>query len=224
MKRSRAEQRDDNQVDRARVLEVRIHFPPPVSQQTFGSSHDDARYRLNREQADRWRLGTDGRRRRSRTAPGRGAPLCRGRCGSGRSAPRRIRSATVWCWDRRRTASARAQRYRDHADPCSIGSVLRPAGRVHDCAMPGFSGNRGRATASGDPVNAGSPWPADRVERRPIERLRPYANTRGFIARPTSTCLPRPSASGDGRCRCWSTSRITLSSARRVSLRLQERG
>jgi hypothetical protein len=35
-------------------LMVRIRSPPAVSQQTFGSSHDDARYRLNREQADRW--------------------------------------------------------------------------------------------------------------------------------------------------------------------------
>jgi len=41
MKRSRAEQRGDNQVDRARVLEVRIHSPPAVSQQTFGSSKDE---------------------------------------------------------------------------------------------------------------------------------------------------------------------------------------
>ena len=38
MKRSRAEQRGDNQVDRARVLEVRIHSPPAESPQTIGSS------------------------------------------------------------------------------------------------------------------------------------------------------------------------------------------
>jgi hypothetical protein len=31
MKRSRAEQRGDNQLDRARVLEVRINSPPAVS-------------------------------------------------------------------------------------------------------------------------------------------------------------------------------------------------
>ena len=37
MKRSRAEQRGDNQVDRARVLEVRIHSPRAVSLRTFGS-------------------------------------------------------------------------------------------------------------------------------------------------------------------------------------------
>jgi hypothetical protein len=33
----------DNQLHRARVLEVRIHLPPAASQQTFGSSQDDAR-------------------------------------------------------------------------------------------------------------------------------------------------------------------------------------
>jgi hypothetical protein len=37
MKSSRAAQRTDNQTDRARVLEVRIHSPPAVSLQTFGS-------------------------------------------------------------------------------------------------------------------------------------------------------------------------------------------
>jgi len=36
MKSSRAAQRSDNQLDRARVLEVRIHLPPAESQQTFG--------------------------------------------------------------------------------------------------------------------------------------------------------------------------------------------
>ena len=33
----------DNQTDRARVLDVRIHLPPAGSQQTFGSSQVDAR-------------------------------------------------------------------------------------------------------------------------------------------------------------------------------------
>ena len=39
MKRSRAEQRGDNQVDRARVLEVRIHSPPAKSQQQTRFRH-----------------------------------------------------------------------------------------------------------------------------------------------------------------------------------------
>jgi hypothetical protein len=36
MKRSRAAQNGDNQIDRARVLEVRIHSPPAASLQTLG--------------------------------------------------------------------------------------------------------------------------------------------------------------------------------------------
>ena len=35
MKRSRAEQRGDKQIDRARVLEVRIHSPPAESRENF---------------------------------------------------------------------------------------------------------------------------------------------------------------------------------------------
>src|SRR5215469_10990148 len=37
--------RADNQIDRARVLEVRIHLPPAESQQTFGSCAPFKRWR-----------------------------------------------------------------------------------------------------------------------------------------------------------------------------------
>ena len=53
------------------------------------------------------------------------------------------------------------------------------------------------------------PWPADRLERWPIERLIPVRTMPGFIAKPTSTSLPPPSANGDGRHLCWSTRRVT---------------
>src|SRR6516165_5168072 len=42
MKRSRAEQKGDNQVDRARVLEVRIHSPP--AERCYGAGGEDGNF------------------------------------------------------------------------------------------------------------------------------------------------------------------------------------
>jgi hypothetical protein len=52
------------------------------------------------------------------------------------------------------------------------------------------------------------PWPADRLERWPIERLIPYANNARLHSEADLDKLAAASANGDGRRRCWSTSRV----------------
>ena len=59
-----------------------------------------------------------------------------------------------------------------------------------------------------DPATASPtrPWPADQIERWPIERLKPYANNPRLHSKADLGKIAASIRHGAGQCRCWSTS------------------
>jgi len=56
-------------------------------------------------------------------------------------------------------------------------------------------------------VNPTRPWPADRIERWPIERLIPYANNPRLHTEADRDKIIASVLTWDGRSRCWSMKR-----------------
>jgi hypothetical protein len=52
-------------------------------------------------------------------------------------------------------------------------------------------------------IGSARPWPAERIERWPVERLIPYTNHARLHSEADIDKLAPPSAHGDGRCRRW---------------------